>query len=781
MTTRIGFQGFAAGADVVLSSDGETGATDPGGWPVQAQSGTQQSARIVMRRSQLQVAPEGINFEVVLDGFDTPGPVSPQNPYDPQFHDIYYFWDFGDPGSVFTAPEHLPDAHKNANRGYGPLASHTYQRPGSYNPTCLVIEPSSGKTALASLRDEQGNPVSITVGDPDVLFAGDRTIFVSTDATFARAPAGARTVATPLAAYELQGTLQASDPTKMYRIMFDRQVQHFFHQAQGLLRPRSGYKNIYWCASPGSGTPEKLFCANSGTAGFLEDETARSSPGKRTDIVFYGLNLDGHYDTRTGTIGGPNSSGQAEGQAFYNTFNQGFATYILFNNVVANGFNTLVTRNQRHQDGPEIVDLTFNNTIVDSWANFAVFEDQQGFTSYTGCRFRQNPQALSGGVKNGAGNNTHGPIRIERGGKCVMHSCDIFSRSGWTEFPGGRGVHVSQPCVRWNQIGDPRGKLNMQGCALESAGRAIEMDLGGPSERTINNVILDKTAMVSGVYTADPVRVEHSGFTMRNCLLVQAGDRTLYGTAGVASPISLAAFVPTGAAFTAQEYLDAPIKIYSNTILNQVSDAEVIGGDARVTAFSNAQSPAFGSVTFENNVYHQPNLTVPDAPNAPIGTTPLWAPRYDGRRDLGYLSNSFTLTADVPNGQTVLVPYSSWPGNRVRSDFDPSPVTNAAHEVFIDNTASAASLLFGETGVTVANNTGSAWLTGEEVRLNLAASGAPDFRSDYGTASHIVWNAVPQTGSNALGGALSGLTALDDFYGFARSQYPSIGAFEAIS
>ncbi|MEO1362171.1 MAG: hypothetical protein AAFU86_00155 [Pseudomonadota bacterium] len=780
MTTRIGFQGFAAGADVVLSSDGEVGTTEPGGWPVQAQAGTQQSARIVMRRSQLQVAPEGINFEVVLDGFDTPGPASPGNPYDPQFHNIYYFWDFGDPGSVFTAPQNVPDVHKNANRGYGPLASHTYQRPGSYNPTCLVIEPSSGKTALASLRDEQGNPVSITVGDPDVLFAGDRTIFVSTDATFARAPAGARTVATPLAAYELQGTLQGSDPTKMYRIMFDREVQHQFVQNPGLLRPRSGYKNFYWCASPGSGTPEKVFCTNSGTAGFLEDETARSSSGKKTDMVFDGLNLDGFYDATTGINTGPNPSSQNEGQAFYNTFNTGFATHIMFNDVIANGFNTLVTRNQRHQDGPDTVDLIFNNTIVDSWANFAVFEDQQGFTSYTGCRFRQHPQALSGGVKNGAGNNTHGPIRIERGGKCVMHSSDLFSNNGWTEFPTGRGVHVSQPCVRWNQIGDPRGKLNMQGCALESGGRAIEMDLGGPSERTINNVILDKTAMVSGVYTADPVRVEHPGFTMRNCLLVQAGDRTLYGTAGVGSPISLAAFVPTGASFTAQEYLDAPVDIYSNTIINQISDAQAVGGDARVTAFSNQQNPPFGNVTFENNVYHQPNLTTPDIPSAPIGTAPLWEPRYDGRRDLGYLSKIFTLTADVPDGQTVLVPYTSWPGNRVQSDFEPSPATNAAHEAFINNTASAVSFSFDATGVTVTNNTGSTWLTGQEVRLNLATSGLPDFRSEYGTANHIVWSAVPQTGSTALGAAISGLTALDDFYGFARPQYPSIGAFEVV-
>ena len=64
MTRRIGFQGFAAGADVVLSSDGEAGATGGGGWPAQAQAqgGTQQSAEIVLRRSQLQVAPEGINF-----------------------------------------------------------------------------------------------------------------------------------------------------------------------------------------------------------------------------------------------------------------------------------------------------------------------------------------------------------------------------------------------------------------------------------------------------------------------------------------------------------------------------------------------------------------------------------------------------------------------------------------------------------------------------------------------------------------------------------------------
>lgn len=765
MTRRIGFQGFAAGADVVLSSDGEAGATGGGGWPAQAQGGTQQSAEIVLRRSQLQVAPEGINFELVLSGFDTPGPAGGSDVYDPQFHDIYYVWDFGDEGAVFTAPEHVPDAHKNANRGYGPLASHTYQTAGTYTVRCLVIEPSSGKAALA----EQ----DITVGDPDVLFAGDRTIFVSTDPTFARAPAGARTVATGDEAYDLQGTLQGASPGHLYRIMFDRDQEHEWHRAS-IMRPRDNYKNFYFCHSPGSGTPGVIRCSNTSGHSFLEDELTRNSPGIDKDVVVNGLNINGYFDVTEELMGGPYADSHKGGQAFWSIRSPQSATYILFNNVTASGFNTLFTSAGRHQNGPDTLTLIFNNVAITSWSNFGVFEVEPGFTAYTGSLIRQDPLALSGGAKNGLGHNEHGCVRIQLAGKCVMQSCDMFSRNGW--FENARGIHTPQPCVRWNQSGDPRGQLNMQGCALESGGRVIESGRDGTINPgvTSNNILIDKCAVVAGVFAIDAVTTQHSGMTMRNCVVVYGGDRSLHGAFGEAD------FVRLDARWNDPVYLATPNKIYSNTFLNHHSDAQSWNGNASVAAFrlTTVVGADFSNNTITNNVLHQPNLPTPDVPFAPLGTGPLFTPRYDDYRGYNILSDAIELDGDILAGSSFFVPHSRFPGIATQADFDPAPTNlKRDHQFILNNQFGDAAYAFDASGITVTNVSGTAWASGTAVRLNMSVVEV-NVRPEYGTPDDIVWEAVPLEGSTAIGAALSGPSALDDFYGYARPQYPSLGAFE---
>lgn len=765
MARRIGFQGFAAGADVVLSSDGAAGATGAGGWPAQAQGSAQQSAQIILRRSQLQVAPEGINFELVLSGFDTLGPVGGGDVYDPQFHDIYYVWDFGDEGAVFTAPEHVPEAHKNANRGYGPLASHTYQTAGTYTVRCLVIEPSSGKTALAERN--------VTVGDPDVLFAGNRTIFVSTDPSFARAPEGARKVATGDEAYNLQGTLQSASPGHFYRIMFDRDVAHDWHRPS-IMRIRDNYKNVYLCHSPGSGTPGVIRCSNTSGHSFFEDELTRNSPGIDKDVVVDGLNINGYFDVTQEVMGGPYAEIHKGGQAFWSIRSPQSATYILFNNVTAGGFNTLFTSAGRHQNGSDTLTLIFNNVAITSWSNFGVFEVEPGFTAYTGCLIRQDPLALSGGAKNGLGHNEHGCVRIQLAGKCVMQSCDMFSRNGW--FENSRGIHTPQPCVRWNQSADPRGHLNMQACALESAGRVIESGTDGVQSPgvTPNNILIDKCAVVAGVFALDAMITQHSGITIRNCVVAYGGDRSIHGAFGETD------FVRLDARWTDPVYLATPNKIYSNTFLNHHSDAQSQNGNASIAThrLTTVVGAEFSNTTVVNNVLHQPNLTTPDVTFAPLGMTSLFSPRYDDYRGYNILSDAIELAVDIAVGSSLFVPHSSFPGIATQADFEPVPVNlKRDHQFVINNQFSNATYAFDTDGITVTNISGGTWASGAEIRLNMG-SVEIDIRPEYGTPDGIVWEAVPLEGSAAIGAALSGPSALDDFYGYARPQYPSTGAFE---
>lgn len=97
------------------------------------------------------------------------------------FHELDYTWDFGDPGSRNFINE------KNKNSAKGGISGHCYEIPGTYTVTLTV------KNHLGEIETEQ---ISITVEDPDIVFAGTNTICFSNTGNFAGAPSGALLVTT---------------------------------------------------------------------------------------------------------------------------------------------------------------------------------------------------------------------------------------------------------------------------------------------------------------------------------------------------------------------------------------------------------------------------------------------------------------------------------------------------------------------------------------------------------------------------------------------------------
>lgn len=83
-------------------------------------------------------------------------------------------WDFDDPQSGTWATS---GRSKNAERG--PIAGHVFERPGTYVVTL-----------------DAAKQVTIVVEDPDVVFAGDKTVCFSQSGEFPGAPAGAQLVTT---------------------------------------------------------------------------------------------------------------------------------------------------------------------------------------------------------------------------------------------------------------------------------------------------------------------------------------------------------------------------------------------------------------------------------------------------------------------------------------------------------------------------------------------------------------------------------------------------------
>jgi len=100
------------------------------------------------------------------------------------FRDYEYSWNFGDPTSGDWGTNGA-----SRNLAKGGIAAHVYELPGTYSVSLFV-------------RDGQGKlgqkTFTIKVDDPDLYYAGNKTICVSDEASndFAGAPAGARLVAT---------------------------------------------------------------------------------------------------------------------------------------------------------------------------------------------------------------------------------------------------------------------------------------------------------------------------------------------------------------------------------------------------------------------------------------------------------------------------------------------------------------------------------------------------------------------------------------------------------
>ena len=89
------------------------------------------------------------------------------------FRDLSYLWDYDDDSGTFSGGKR------------GPVTSHVFDQPGTYNVSVLVVN-AAGDVAM--------HGVTITVTDPDTVFSGTNTVCVSTSGTFTGAPSGSTQV-----------------------------------------------------------------------------------------------------------------------------------------------------------------------------------------------------------------------------------------------------------------------------------------------------------------------------------------------------------------------------------------------------------------------------------------------------------------------------------------------------------------------------------------------------------------------------------------------------------
>jgi hypothetical protein len=104
------------------------------------------------------------------------------------YHECFYYWDYGDSAQETEYWQYgARPGTQSKNHDRGPIGGHVYTEPGEYTVTLHVLD-AFGNYNTASQ--------TITVTDPDVIFAGAKTICMSNDANFDGAPAGAVLITT---------------------------------------------------------------------------------------------------------------------------------------------------------------------------------------------------------------------------------------------------------------------------------------------------------------------------------------------------------------------------------------------------------------------------------------------------------------------------------------------------------------------------------------------------------------------------------------------------------
>jgi len=607
------------------------------------------SAEITITRGPaLAAAPFGVFFEVTgFTGFNAAGP-GPGEAYDARYHDLYFMWNFDD-DYTYSAPQNVRPEHLSAGRTTGPVVSHTYRTPGSYNPSVLIIEPATGKYCTAYLADP------LSVSDPNAAFPGTNTLYVDATDGGAGAPPGALILGSFDAAISaIKG--QERNPK---RIMLRRDQAYTFSGTNVGFGSGDLLPSLHIVAAPGSGARPVLNV----TGQTIWYDAATSGIDK--DFVVTDIALTGLWDatTETGTA------------LTFVLLGDNPPTLVVLDKCYCSGFD-MVFNNALSAVNGETSCKIFNDTTITNWREYGVFEGKALHTAFTGSSVVQDINARSGGPFDGT-RNQQGAFRSGNSyGNTIAQGSEFFSRAGWFEQGTSSGYFTVQDAFRYNSIPVAEtAKLNIQGCYLEGGYDVLTIGHMNRGPGVAINGMVEKTTLVSAFSTTRLALIEYGGTTLRNNLMV-------FADAPVTHPsFDPRDFVGVDAYGANPNNINSPIRVYNNTMINLRSAANYTGTEIAATEYSEEGATTHADVLFANNVIHQPNLTSPITADAPLNLVndgDWGAPYYNG-----YISDVFpTLQTQWANPADTLASFAPLLGSAALGDADNDPV---AHDDFYGN------------------------------------------------------------------------------------------------
>lgn len=706
------------------------------------------SITVDVTRSFNEVAPELITFEVTgFSGFDTAGPSGGET-FDERLHDLVYLWSFGDSGATFSIPTRLPSSHTNANIAYGHSVAHKFG-PGTYVISCMVWELSSGKTAEWTQ--------SITVADPDVYFASN-TIVVDTG--------GGGDATTLAAGLDAARTAQASGPVRLSLTRGQTfPISSAYSFRYGALR------NLYVDAT---GTGAKPIVDATGASGriitFIDEvnfTTYSGSGENEIDFVWTDIRFEGPWDAadETGAL-----VDLFYGNTQFDTATTGLPSYIFYNNCEADGFSKFIEIGSR----AVCQNAFYSDFNITNWHDYGSRSIGRR-NVFIGCKFNQKQTALSGGPKDTQHNN-HTCWRGS--GKLIIDGCDFFNNTGWT-FIGNYRAH--QPPIRYVETTDGI-RSNIQRSIFEGGFNTLDIS---PSNNNTDiyslNCVVEKCYLLGSWQTIRSVELGGGGVTFRNNVFVAPNVPILDNAFGYAAPIRcVVTSLTTGAEWDR-------VLVEHNQFIYLRSDAN--GGSTRgydanggVIYFTQGGAQP-NSIVSRYNLYHEPNTTGGDVPYAPLDTTVLFTPIYDGYRT-AMERFAGTFSGEVVNGDFFDLPYANGDIGNADSTYW---ATGKTHELFVDNAARTFTIAYNTTSFRITNTSGVTWANGAgfEMFINRNPANLPAVNTSVATPSGNAARYYPQTNSTAIGGAATSFPRYD-FEGTNRKTIidgltrtaASIGAFE---
>jgi hypothetical protein len=569
----------------------------------------------ILKRSRLEIAPEAVFFRASISA-EGITQASDRRVYDESFHKVLYIWDFGDAGAVSDKVRNVVAAHNDLNIAYGKEVAHVFTRPGRYDVTCTAYDPDGQLIG----QDSE----TVTVGEPDAVFAGERTVFFDPDEA---GPTDADPDAQVIADWE-EAWQALRDLDAPGRMLLPRGARLRLPNRLSL----SHHLDNVYISTWGSGPRPVLTAA-------AEKDLIYITTRADYDVVVQGLDMRGAWDSTTET----------------GTQYRGFVTEqendrnVLLDDCALSGFSISVHVMDEGDERYASM-ITLNNCDITNWGDYGFYcgTNAEQFIALLGTAIHQHEEAMmGGGQRREHDTNQQGPVRIRNGGHTHISVCDLFSRNGWSTV---EGLPADQPCLRWSTSPDQQ-RDGRSSCSLERTAMEGGFDMvsvrdaiqGGPVYGT--NFVMDKCLLVGTASTRSGVGIQYTGVTIRNTIMVRPNTPAF--TQGWNAWIARR----TRRNDDPDDTLNPgdPVEIYGNTMVNLMDDA---ARDGRALALEQ-DIDTFETFSFENNVGFTPNAPGQQPEDPRLSLTPMetvggvWRPRFRGTkyRDLDGSGAQLTLNA----------------------------------------------------------------------------------------------------------------------------------------